>query len=171
MLTKLDTALANLDINQRLKARDLIVAARDILRQRAKELRIADSSDAGWETVNVYRSHPVADDSDDDRKIRKAEKLAKERLASKSKWNWSTRRGGYQRRPYNRFWGNRDDFNPQYREQSFRNTASGRSTDASQRNTYYPNRRRASPNTICFHCGQAGHWQDNCPNKPPQRDR
>ena len=128
VLVKLDTALANLDINHRQTALDLIVAAREILRQRTKELRIADSSDAGWETVNVYRSHPVADDSDDDRKIRKAEKLAKERLASKSKCNRSNRRGGYQRRPYNRPWGNRDDYNPQYRDQSFHGTSSGRST-------------------------------------------
>ena len=168
VISKLDLALANL--NQHLKVCDLLIDARDILRQRTKELHIADSSDAGWETVNVYRSHPVAEDSDDDRKIRKAEKLAKEHLAVKTKRTQFNRRGGFQRRPYQRQWGNHDDFNPQFKDMSYRGNNSGQGQDAGQRNTYYPNRRRASQNSICFHCGQSSHWQDQCPHKNNNRD-
>ena len=101
----------------------------DILSERMKELRIADSSDAGWETVNVYRSHPVADDSDDDRRIRKAEKLAKEKMQAKSR-NKPNRRFNPYRRPY---FAN-DSFQP--RSFPYRGYGSARSQDNSQRNTY-----------------------------------
>ena len=171
VLHKLDMALNNLATSQYVQVRDLIVSAREVLRQRVKELRIADSSEAGWETVNVYRTHPVAEDSDDDRKIRKAEKLAKERLAVRTRKSRGNRRGGFNRRPFNRNWGPRDDYNPQYRDPTYRGTGSGRSLDQGQRNTYYPNRRRPSSNTICFHCGQTGHWQDQCPQKGNNRER
>ena len=170
VISKLDLALQNLAIHQYAQVRDLIMSAREVLRQRAKELHIADSSEAGWETVNVYRSHPVVEDSDDDRKIRKAEKLAKERLAVKTRKSRGNRQGGFGRRPYNHPWVPRDDFNPQYRDQSYRGVGSGRSLAQGQRNTYYPNRRRPSSNSICFHCGQTGHWQDQCPQRNGNRE-
>ena len=53
------------------------------LADRVKMLKIADTSMGGWDTVNAYRAVPVADDNDDDRKLKKAEKLAKEKMATK----------------------------------------------------------------------------------------
>jgi hypothetical protein len=43
---------------------------------RSKHVRIADSSQEGWETVNEYRVNDIADDSDDEKKIRCAENRA-----------------------------------------------------------------------------------------------
>ena len=54
------------------------------LKDRIKMLKIADSSGGGWDTVNAYKAIPVADDSDDDRKLKKAEKVAKDRLAMRT---------------------------------------------------------------------------------------
>ena len=54
-----------------------------------KELRIADESGGGWEKVNAYPSHPVADNHADDKVIRRAEKMGKERLAAKQRKNKS----------------------------------------------------------------------------------
>ena len=169
MIKKLELALRILELNHLAKVQELIRAAKEVLKQRTKELRIADNSEAGWETVKAYRSHPVAEDSDDDKRIRKAEKLAKERMANRSKKTRPFRRGGF-RRPYNRNWQNREDYNPQYKDPTYRTAGSAHGLDAGQRTTYYPNRRRASQNSLCFNCGQAGHWQDQCPSRN-RRDR
>ena len=168
VIKKLELALTSLALNDNPKTRALIKEAKEVLKQRTKELRIADTSEAGRETVNAYRSHPVAEDSDDDKPIRKAEKLAKERMANRSKRTRFGRRGN--RRPFNRNWQSRDDFNPQYKDPTYRSAGSPRSLDSGQRATYYPNRRRPSQNSLCFHCGQPGHWQDQCPSRN-RRDR
>ena len=170
VIKKLELALSSLELNDNPRTRALIKEAREVLKQRTKELRIADNSEAGWETVNAYRSHPVAEDSDDDKRIRKAKKLAKERMANRSKRTRFGRRGNYNRRPFNRNWQNRDDFNPQYKDPTYRSTGATRGLESGQRATYYPNRRRPSPNSLCFHCGQPGHWQDQCPVRN-RRDR
>ena len=58
VIGKLDQGLKNLAAHQYLQVRDLVTSAREVLKQRAKELRIADTYEAGWEMVNVYQSHP-----------------------------------------------------------------------------------------------------------------
>ena len=108
VIKKLELALLNLDLDNGARARELIKAAKTTLKQCTKELRISDNSEAGWETVNAYNTHPVAEDSDDDKRIRKAEKLAKERVAVRSRKSRGRGRGGA-RRPFNRGWPNRDD--------------------------------------------------------------
>ena len=57
---------------------------KDKIQHRNKIIRIADSSSAGWNTVNEYEMIDYASDSDDDRKIRKAE----ERAVAKGGWGF-----------------------------------------------------------------------------------
>ena len=66
-----------LDQNQSDKARGLITALRDVTKNRIKLLiRLADRSDAGWQLVQHYEADRIASDTDDERRIRSAEKMA-----------------------------------------------------------------------------------------------
>ena len=51
------------------------------LEKRQKHIKVADRSDYGWATVEHYDSHPLADNSDDEKRLEKAEEA--ERVANK----------------------------------------------------------------------------------------
>jgi hypothetical protein len=55
------------------------------LHVRNKDIRTAESSTAGWDTVLQYKCNPVAKDSDDKAKINKVENRALKRKRSSSK--------------------------------------------------------------------------------------
>ncbi|KAH3774148.1 hypothetical protein DPMN_175522 [Dreissena polymorpha] len=58
------------------RAVDLMKELKDKIQHHNKIFRIADSSSAGWSTVKEYEMIDYASDSDDDRKIPKAEERA-----------------------------------------------------------------------------------------------
>ena len=82
---KTNFGIASIEAKKYHSAKQYMIQGKNTLLERMKDLRIADSSEAGWETVNVYKTHPVADDAEDDRRIRKAERVTKVRLAAKAK--------------------------------------------------------------------------------------
>ena len=82
VLKKSKAASAAIETGQTERASQYMQEGTNILTDRIKGLKIVDISEAGWETVNVYKSHLVAEDLDDDKNIRKADKEAKERIAT-----------------------------------------------------------------------------------------
>jgi hypothetical protein len=68
---------------------DTLNAVHERMEKRQKLIRIADRSELGWSVVNEYVADPFADDSDDEKKLRKATKAAedrkKEALAARKK--------------------------------------------------------------------------------------
>jgi hypothetical protein len=67
----------------------LCVSAKEIIGHRQKLIQLADSSELGWRMVHEYETNPLADDSEDERHMYKAEARANRKLkaerAKKSK--------------------------------------------------------------------------------------
>ena len=137
--------------------KELLLEAVETCNQRNKLVKLADQSSCGWSTVKNYVTNPLADDSDDEKRISKAESKAqrekKEKQKQKSK----------QKPLYNRSSSTFSN-NPGYpfppigptpfmfpgHMQPFRGTAP----------QFGP--RVQGP---CFHCGKAGHFRRNCPQQ------
>ncbi|KAK3101126.1 hypothetical protein FSP39_001144 [Pinctada imbricata] len=95
VLSKLKKADNHLDSNNITfenftSARDKIQEGINLLNDRQKLIKIADSSPMGWKVVTEYQANPIADNSDDEKKIHKAqtraEKKAKEaRIARRAR--------------------------------------------------------------------------------------
>ena len=63
----------------------------DILKHRQKLIKLADSSELGWKVVQEYESHPLADDSDDEKRMYRATARATRKMKQD--------RARFQRRP------------------------------------------------------------------------
>ena len=71
------------------QAREFASRALASIQKRQKLIKLADKSEAGWLAVDEYESDELADDSEDDKKIRRAQDKAvrkkKQLLLSRSK--------------------------------------------------------------------------------------
>ena len=78
----------SLENGKREYATELLNESCDKIKVRNKHIRIADSSEGGWETVRQYVCNPLTSDSDDESRLNRAESRAvgkKKNQKSKSK--------------------------------------------------------------------------------------
>ncbi|MES9971261.1 MAG: hypothetical protein ABW092_14610, partial [Candidatus Thiodiazotropha sp.] len=139
--------------------------ATEKLKNRNKLIRIADSSEGGWETVRQYDVNPLADDSDDESRIRRAEARAVRKKKNK--------------RPSKR---SRGTFSPMYNsgghvpwnvpvESTSGKTAVFPASAARPDYSFRAYSAPAFPGTAtggpfsgaCFACGAFNHFRKNCP--------
>jgi len=59
------------------KATDYLDEGASTLKMRQKHIKVADRSDFGWGAVRRYQTDPLADDSNDEKQLRRADKEAK----------------------------------------------------------------------------------------------
>ena len=65
--------------------KELLTETVDLCSQRNKLVKIADQSQCGWNTVKNYITNPLAEDSDDEKRIFKAESKAQRDKKEKQK--------------------------------------------------------------------------------------
>ena len=113
-----------------------------------KHIRVADSSDYGWSTVQLYDAHSLAADSEDEKRLKKAEREA-ERLANKR------HKGGNYTAKKRRNWG--DGLSSRREPQA--TSASGGSTQVHQT--------QSRPQVVgpCYRCAAWGHLAASCTAK------
>ena len=73
-----------------------IFAALDMLSYQQKLIKMADSSEYGWKVVKEYESNPLAEDSEDEKTMYKAEARANQNIRAE-RAKKSKRTGPYSR--------------------------------------------------------------------------
>ena len=81
VLSKLKEAKSQLEspefnLETLVNAKSRIEEGIDMIKERQKLIKLADSSELGWKVVNEYVSNPIADDSDDEKKMARAQARA-----------------------------------------------------------------------------------------------
>lgn len=136
------------------KAKEALKEGEQLIKDRQKMIRIADRSEYGWATVAEYEEDELADGSDDEKRLYKAELRAGKKVkAGKAKKKFA----------------NRKDWSPWKPRWQPPNTASAAvSPQPSSSSGVKPSSvgRQAQNNTLgpCFECGKMGHLKSSCPD-------
>ena len=76
MLDKLDEASDALKHKSYKKAKAALESGTELVSKRVKAIKLADKNEFGWATINEYLSDELASDSDDEKRIYRAERRA-----------------------------------------------------------------------------------------------
>lgn len=161
-LEDLTQAIWAIDNSKTDYARETITEVIDKIKRRNKLVKIADSSEGGWETVRQYESNPVASNSDDESKINKAESRAIRKRNAKGKKSASKKANYSAPSTPSQFVDTFQTKNQPFREpQSWCNGQALYQNQPSTSGYQRQNRQGA-----CYGCGSFQHWRSQCPFNP-----
>lgn len=134
------------------RAKEALGEGEQLIKNRQKLIRIADRSEYGWQTVAEYEEDELADGSDDEKRLYKAElrasKKAKAVKAKKNKVQFPKREWAYKPR-----WQPQTSSSP---------TALSQPSSGGMKPTSTPRpQHMLGP---CFECGKLGHLKSTCPD-------
>lgn len=144
---------------------------KNAVKYRRKLIRIADQEEGGWETVKAYERSSLADDEEDDRKIKNAVATAKRKLREKSDSAAKKRRPNWQRsaaagsRPYESASGQANPTTPPSQGIPAPHFTTTPRAPAPFRRGGTGGQQRPGPRDLCFRCGAPGHWSNECPSR------
>ena len=125
------------------RASDEIDAALESIHQRNKMIKLADMSPAGWAAVSEYECHQLAEDSDDEKRIVKAESRALRKIKEAQKKRTSS-----------------------YRGRGFRGGGNGNAASTATSGLHGGQSTQPSLGTarlgVCYTCGKPGHYRFEC---------
>ena len=85
VLDKLDEASDALKQKSYEKVKVALESGTELVSKRVKAIKLADKSEFGWATVNEYLSDELASDSDDEKRIYRAERRAERKINKKKR--------------------------------------------------------------------------------------
>ena len=145
-------------IDKKPEALQKIGSAKILVEKRMKLVRIADKSDLGWNTVDEYVSDDLASDSDDEKRLRKAEARAEQKRKKRDSARLPNKK------PKVDFYASRDNMpSTSRRFQNYQPSGRQFHGNASTDRQFFPARKAFRTADRCFGCGKEGHWRSFCP--------
>ena len=132
------------------KVRKLLQEGMKLIDERQKLIKMADRSEFGWGLITEYQADELADNSEDERRIHKAEKAAEKRLIKKKK-KMESQKATAQRRSSSR---------TGLGAGPYLETPRLGVSPLSATQLRPPSTRPLGP---CYNCGELGHLKRTCP--------
>ena len=148
------------------KAKSAIEEGEKLVNDRQKLIRIADRSEHGWATVEEYEDDELADNSDDEKKLFKAEARAGRKL--RQKLAKGKGRKGYFKKPGSNSWYKWQPAGINFNQPSVSNVGVDTQRHVPGTSIVSPQLQGASQSSLsqlgpCFLCGNMGHFKKSCP--------
>ena len=142
------------------KAKEALAEGMSIIDERNKDILVADTSEGGWDTVNEYKKKQIADNSDDDKKLRRADTDAlRKREKKKKKYKQSSQPKWQPYQPYQSYqpYQPRNDFHHRSNDYDYNHRSRDNNYRAQKPSSTFRRREK------CFSCGGTDHWKQDCP--------
>ena len=154
---RFDSAISAIEEKKLDRARKELEEGKKLLSERQKLIKLADRSECGWATVSAYVTDDLADTPEDERRISKAEKTAKNALHSNGEKS-RVKSGSVIYKSNHACFSHVSNSRLGVDDavKSFRQPFQFRQAPFLPRSQF----RRGT----CFACGSKGHWRYNCPS-------